>query len=464
MGKKWHKNFFPKIIYPKSISSDFLKAFSPRAVARWGHLGMFVCPWRTLGGTDGTHFYAKNILEKIIYPKKNFFWNFSQNFFSSCCGPMGTFRDLCVPLSDARGYWGETLLRENFSPKIIKPKNIFFGIFLKTFSPRVVVRWGHLGILVCPWWTLEGTEGNNFYAKKILQKSYIRKKIVRNFSQNFFSSCCGPMGTFRDLCMPLVDARGYWGEQFLRKKNSPKIIYPKKIVWIFSQNFFSSCCGPMGTFRDLCMPLVDAMGTEGKNCYAKKISKNHISETKLFGIFSQNFFPRVVARWGHLGIFVCRWRTLGSTEGKNFYAKNFLQKLYIRKIFFRNFSQNFFSSCCGPMGAFMDLSVPLVDARGYWGEQFLRKKISPKIIYPKKIVRIFSQNFFSSCCGPMGTFRDLCMPLVDARFTEGKIVTQKILKNHISETKLFGIFLKTFFLVLWPDGDIYGSLCAAGGR
>ena len=67
----------------------------------------------------------------------------------------------------------------------------------------------------------------------------------------------------------------------------------------------------------------------------------------IFRIFGQTFSARVVARWGHLGIFGGPWGTLGGPEGKHFHVKKFPQKLYVRELFFRFFQNNFFSDFMG---------------------------------------------------------------------------------------------------------------------
>ena len=186
---------------------------------------------------------------------------------------MGAFRASCEPLGDARGYL------KNFLPKNYISENNFSGIFRITFSLCVVARWGHLGIFVSPWGTLGGTEVKNFHAKNFPQ-NYT--------SENIFS------GIFRITFSHRVVAR--WGH-----------------LGIF--------VSPWGTLG----------GTEVKNVHAKKLPQNYTSENNFTGIFRITFSHRVVARWGHLGIFVSPWGTLGGTEAKNFHAKKIHKKLYIRK-------------------------------------------------------------------------------------------------------------------------------------
>ena len=186
-------------------------------MARWGHLGIFGGPWGTLWGQEGG------------FP------------------------------------------REKFSPKIIYPKSIFFRIFGKTFSARVVDQWGHLGIFGGPWGTLGGLEGENFHSKNFPRKQISEKYFSRFFWENFFCSCYGPMGAFRDIWGPLGDARGLEGKNFTRKI-FPNIIY---IQNVFHSNFSENIMlvlWPYGAFEGIWGPLWDARGSRGEFCYAKTFS------------------------------------------------------------------------------------------------------------------------------------------------------------------------------------------------
>ena len=64
---------------------------------------------------------------------------------------MGTLGDIWGPLWDARGSGGENFSLEKFFPKIYISEKYFSRFFGKTFSARVMARWGHLGIFGGPW-------------------------------------------------------------------------------------------------------------------------------------------------------------------------------------------------------------------------------------------------------------------------------------------------------------------------
>ena len=185
----------PKIITRKFFGKLFLSCCGPIGVFMdlWG-------PWGTLGGSEKClreNFSAKIIYTKIIFRKTFFRW------------PDRGIQGSLGALGGRQGVLREKFLREKFSPKIIYPKTIFQEFFGQLFPSRVVARQGYLGIFGGPGGRQGVLRGKNFYAKNFLQKLYTRKLLFRNFSENFFLSCCGPIGVFRDLWGPLGNARGY---------------------------------------------------------------------------------------------------------------------------------------------------------------------------------------------------------------------------------------------------------------
>ena len=107
------------------------------------------------------------------------------------------------------------------------------------------------------------------------------------------------------------------------------------------------------------------------------------------------------------------------------------------------------------MGAFRDIWGPLGDARGSGGENFHVKNFHQKLDIRKVLFRNFCNNFFCSCSGPMGAFRDIWGPLGDARWSGGEqFFTRRMFPKNLRSEKYFPEFLEYLFLPVWPDGGI----------
>ena len=130
------------------------------------------------------------------------------------------------------------------------------------------------------------------------------------------------MGAFREISWPLGDASGSRGEKLFTRKMFPENLISEKYFsgFFYRKTFFCSCCGPMGAFRDISWPLGDASGSRGEKHFTRKMFPENLISEKYFPDFflAKRFSARVVARWGHLGIFGGPWGTLGGPEGKIF--------------------------------------------------------------------------------------------------------------------------------------------------